>query len=130
MSVQGLDKLNSKLAVMPAVAKAEIGKALNEGADRMVTLARGLAPVDDGDLRTSIRKEPGRHELAVDIKAGGPLTTRPVRHGATAPTFDYAAKLEKESPYFFPAYRALKRSIHARLGRAYREAVKKSGGGV
>lgn len=126
--IRGLDALNRKLKRMPAEAKREIKAALNEGADRVVTLARSLAPVDEGDLRQSIRKEPGRHELAVDIKAGGALTQRPVREGVTAPTFDYAAKLEKEQPYFYPAYRALKKSIRARLSRAYRDAAKKGGG--
>lgn len=127
--VKGLDALNRKLAAMPGAARVEIGKALNEGADRMVVLARGLAPVDEGDLRASIRKEPGRHALAVDVKAGGPMTQRPVREGLTAPTFDYAAAAEGNSPYFFPAWRALRRSIKARLSRAYRNAAKKTGGG-
>lgn len=127
--IKGLDALNKKLKRMPADAKAEIGKALNEGADRVVALSRSLAPVDEGDLRESIRKEPGRHELAVNIVAGGPLTQRPVREGVTAPTFDYAARIEKQSPYFFPAYRALKKSIRARLSRAYRDAAKKGGAG-
>lgn len=127
MAVQGLDALNKKLAAMPAAAKTEIRAALDEGADRMVTLARGLASVDSGDLRNSIRKEPGRHELAVDVVAGGPLTTRAVRHGLE-PDYDYAAKIEHESPFFYPAYRALKKSIRARLSRAYRNAAKRGGG--
>lgn len=129
MTIKGLASLNKKLDRMPRDAKVEIRKALNESADRVVALARGLAPVDEGDLRQSIRKEQGRHELAVDILAGGPLTQRPVRSGLTQPMFDYAGKAEAESPFFYPSYRALKKSIKARLSRAYRDAAKRTGGG-
>lgn len=128
MTIKGLAALNKKLDRMPRDAKVEIKKALNESADRLVALSRGLSPVDEGDLRQSIRKEPGRHELAIDVKAGGSLTQRPVRDGVTAPTFDYAAKLEAQSPFFYPSYRALKKSIKARLSKAYRAAAKRSGG--
>jgi hypothetical protein len=130
MTVKGLAALNKKLDRMPRDAKVEIKKALNESADRVVALARGLAPVDEGDLRASIRKEPGRHELAIDVKAGGPLTQRPVRSGVTQPHYDYSAKIEAESPFFYGAWRALRKSVKSRLSRAYRDAVKKGGGNV
>lgn len=92
-------------------------------------LAKGLAPVDEGDLRASIQTEPGRHELAVDVVAGGQLTTRPVRNGATAPSYDYAREIEAKQPFFFPAYRALRRSIKAALTRAVSRAAKGDAGG-
>lgn len=131
--VQGLDALNRKLKRMPAEAKAEIGKALNEGADRVVTLARSLAPRDSGDLVSSIRKQPGRHELAIDVVAGGQQTMREVREGSGV-YYDYAMAQEfgtenhPANPFFYPAWRALKKSIRARLSRAYRDAAKKGGG--
>ena len=123
MAITGLDKLNAKLRRMETAPKREIRRELEKQADRVVALARGLAPVDEGDLRQSIRKEPGRHELAVNVAAGGPLTTRPVREGVTSPSFDYSREIERKSPFFFPAYRALKRSIRSNLGKAYKRAA-------
>lgn len=131
--IEGLDALNRKLAALPVAVREEIAAALDEGADRMVGLAKSLAPVDEGDLRASIRKEPGRHELARVVRAGGRLTTKPVRRGITAPAVDYAVidefgtKEHPARPFFFPAWRALKKAVRARLSRAYRNAAKKVG---
>ncbi|ANN58690.1 hypothetical protein A9174_19365 [Mesorhizobium loti NZP2037] len=121
--IDGLKKLEEKLARMSRPAKAEIKVALVKGADRIVRLAKHLVPVDHGDLKNSIRAEPGRHELAMDVKAGGHLTERPVRAGVTAPEFDYAGKIEGESPYFFPAYRALKKSVQRDISKAIKTAA-------
>lgn len=127
--VEGLDRLKRRLAAMPVEARKDIRKALDEGAARIVNLSRGLAPVDEGDLRRSIRVLPGEHELQVKVAAGGPLTQRPVRHGLTAPRFDYAGKAEAQNPFFFPAYRALKKSISSKVGKATRDAAKRAAGG-
>lgn len=132
--IKGLDALNKKLKRIPVDAKAEIQKALNEGADRIVILSRSLAPRDSGDLVSSIRKQPGRHELAVDVVAGGQQTMREVREGSGI-YYDYAMAQEfgtenhPANPFFYPAWRALKKSIRARLSKAYRDAAKKGGTG-
>jgi len=122
----GLREFGRKLEKLPAAAKAEIRQGLEESADRVVGLARSLAPRDEGDLVSSIRREAGDHDLQVKVKAGGPLTQRPVREGVTAPTFDYAAKIEhEEQPFFFPAVRALKTTTRRRMGKALRAAVQR-----
>ncbi len=124
--VTGVNQLRRRLRAMETAPKQEIKKEIHKQADRMVNLSKALAPEDDGDLKASIRKTPGRHELSVNVVAGGARTQRPVRSGVTAPTFDYAAKIEGEQPYFFPAYRALRKSIKSALTRAYKRAAKLS----
>lgn len=134
-TVDGLEALQRKLAALAPAAKAEMRAALDEGADRLVDLARSLAPQEEGDLHASIRKEPGRHELAVEVRAGGPLTTKPVRDGITAPAVDYAAITEfgtpdhPAHPFLFPAWRAIRRSVRSRLARAYKVAAQRVGVG-
>jgi len=116
--VQGLDALNRKLRAMPAAAKAEIRNALDTSADEMVSLARTLAPVLEGDLKASIGVEPGPHELAITVKAGGPAAglATIVEHGhATA----------APRPFFWPAFRSLRKRIRSRLARAVSAAAKK-----
>lgn len=129
--IKGKDAYLRTLKAMPAAVKRELAKALDENADAAVTLMKSLAPVDDGDLRESIRKENGEHELQRRVLAGGAKTTRPVRDGVTSPSFDYALKAESEQPFFHVSLRATKKSNLARLGRAYRKAAKSvvSGGG-
>ncbi|MFI0847877.1 HK97-gp10 family putative phage morphogenesis protein [Mesorhizobium sp. IMUNJ 23232] len=131
MTVTGLDRLNAKLRRMPIAAKAELEKAVAEGAQRVAVLAKGLAPVESGALRDSIHVEPGRHELARRIVSGGEATTVTARAGHGS--YDYAKGQEwgtdemSPNPSLYPAFRALKKSITARMSRAARKAAK--GGG-
>lgn len=124
MSVTGLDKLNARMRRIPARTREALRVTLDQEADRLVNLQKALAPVDDGDLKDTIRTEPGRHDLAVDVVAGGPKTTRPVREGVTSPAFDYAAQAEADAPFFYPAWRALRKSIRSRIARAVSKAAK------
>ena len=80
--VQGLERLQKKLRRLPEQAKTDIRKALNQSADEMVDTARSLAPREDGTLQNSIQKEDGRHELAIDVVAGGNATQKEVRNGS------------------------------------------------
>lgn len=119
MAVSGLDKLKAKIASISIFAKLELAKELDRSADDIVSVAKSFVPVDHGDLRASIRKETGKHELSRKVIAGD----------ANAP---YARFVEfghsdaKPRPFFFPAYRALRRSIVNRMGRAYRKAAASS----
>lgn len=132
--LDGLNDLNRRLAALSAATKAELRTALDESADRVVAIQKSLAPVDEGDLRNSIRKEPGEHELQIRIVAGGSATTKAVRNGATAPRIDYAVIAEfgtanrPARPFFYPGYRALRKAIRARLSRAYRNAARRARG--
>lgn len=133
VKIAGAAEFGRKLEALPEAAKAEIRGALNENADRMVGLARSLAPRDEGDLLDSIRAEPGGHELQVKVTAGGEKTTRPVREGASA-TYDYAMAQEfgtehqPAHPYFWVSYRALRPAMRRRIAKAVRAAVQKLGG--
>ena len=54
MALLGLLSLRRKFKALPDVAQTLIAKAMEEGADEVVALARHLVPKDDGDLRDSI----------------------------------------------------------------------------
>ncbi|OAM77699.1 HK97-gp10 family putative phage morphogenesis protein [Devosia elaeis] len=131
--VQGLDRLQKKLRRMPEQAKTDIRKALNQSADEMVDMAKSLAPREDGTLQNSIQKEDGRHELSINVVAGGPETTTSVDGGAYE--YDYALAQEfgtskmKPTPFFFPAYRAIRKRIRGRVSRATTKAAKQVASG-
>lgn len=54
MTVQGLSRLQRKLRLLPIVATEEIAKAMEQGAQEIVDLARALVPIDEMVLYESI----------------------------------------------------------------------------
>ncbi|MDY8111161.1 HK97-gp10 family putative phage morphogenesis protein [Fulvimarina sp. 2208YS6-2-32] len=112
-----LKRLQKRMAAIPLAVREAIIPALDRSADQLVAAAKHLAPEDDGDLRDSIRKEPGEHELQRKIVAGDEATFYAtfVEHG-TAET--------PAQPFLFPSYRLNRKQIEARIKRAVNKAVK------
>lgn len=54
MTVKGLSKLQKKLSKLPEVVKDRIAKAMEQGAEEIVNLAKSLVPVDEMVLYDSI----------------------------------------------------------------------------
>lgn len=125
-SINGLSQLERKLRAIPRATRVEIRGVLEKSAAEMVTLAKALAPTDDGTLTASIRQEPGRNDLAVVVRAGGDATTR---NG-----YDYALAVEHgtanmpDQQFFWPAYRAIKKRAKGRATRAIRKAARTAAG--
>lgn len=129
--IQGLDRLNRKLAALPAVARAEMEKALAKSADEIVALARSLVPVDDGALKASIGWTWGaapRGAIALASGSAGGLT---VTVFAGSDEAFYARWVEfgtvkmAARPFFFVSYRALRKRTKNRIRRSQRAAAKK-----
>ncbi|MBS9477655.1 HK97 gp10 family phage protein [Ancylobacter sp. VKM B-3255] len=127
-----LARLRRRLMAIPKAVKAELQPTLEKSADEVVATAQRLAPVDDGTLRDSIRREPGEHDLEVRVEAGGEATTREVRRGIGV-GYDYALAVEygtidtPAQPFFWPAYRLSRNRIKSRAKRAISKAVKRTG---
>lgn len=124
MRIEGLDRLESAFAVFPGAAQDQIKAALVENATRLRELAKALAPVDEGTLKASIAARQGRHNLEIVVSAGNEKTLKP---WYSEKLFDYAAYNEfDDDPYFFRAYRALRKGMRARLNRAIRQAAQQT----
>lgn len=136
--VTGLDALRRKLNALGPATKTEIRSVLQVSANEMVSLAKSLvAPnTQSGDLQLSIHSRPGRHDLAIEVAAGGAATTREVRAGSGV-EYDYALANEfgtsemEAQPFFWPSYRAIKKRAKNRATRAVRKAARAAvaGGG-
>lgn len=132
MADSGLRDLERRIMAMADGARREIAAAVDRSADELVDAAKHLAPVDDGDLRDSVRKEPGPTALARVVTAGGPTTTRTVREGSGV-DYDYALAAEfgtsetPAQPFFWPAYRSFQKRFRSRIDRATRKAAKAAG---
>ena len=130
--IEGLEKLRAKLKAMPEAVKAEVEGVLIASAEEVAATARALAPVDDGDLKDSIKVTGpgGRTPLH---SSGGAQSVGDLKAVVTAGNSStrYAAVVEfghgnaAPRPFFWPAYRSKKKRIKSRIARAIGKAVKK-----
>lgn len=145
MKIKGRAKLMQKLKRIPIEVKKDVREALVSGADEMVDLAKRFVSVDQGDLRDSIEWRFGdaeraahaqgigdSHELGVVIYAGNSGvryphlvefgTTPHVNKGKFGGTFHPGTSA---SPFFYPAFRLIKRKARGRATRAMNKAIKR-----
>lgn len=148
--VQGREALLAKLKAMAPEAKSAIKQALAESADEITDMQRRLVPARTGALRDSIGSTFGTYKpensnvrgVSASSEGGDPDLTVTI-HAGNAKAW-YAAFVEfgtaphdigaghhpgaAARPYFFPAYRALKRRVKSRITRATTRAAKKVAG--
>jgi HK97 gp10 family phage protein len=156
--IEGLDRLNRKLARLPIVAQRKIRDAMSDGADEIVAMMKALVPVDSGDLKDSIAWTWGSapkgaltlatvrgrgirstgSENTITIYAGNSEAwyARFVEFGTAAHTaggmFAGATiPAIPASPFFFVSYRANRKRVKGRITRAINKAAKEvaAGGG-
>jgi HK97 gp10 family phage protein len=152
--IQGLDRLKRKLGQFPTVVREEIAKAMEQSANEIVSLAKSLAPVDDGDLQMSISwtwgdapkgsmvlgqvkssgKGAGNMQITVFAGGGDAFYARFIEFG-TAPHVNggrFAGSQHpgtSAQPFFYPAYRATRKRAKSRVTRAVNKAAKRIAAG-
>lgn len=131
-TIHGLDKLRAKLRAMPTEVKAEVEAVIIASAEEVASTAKALSPVDDGDLRDSIRVT-GPGESTPLYSSGGRQKVGELKAVVTAgnSSVRYAAPVEfghgnaAPRPFFWPAYRSKKKKIRRAIGRAIGKAARK-----
>lgn len=129
--VEGMEALRAKLAAISTAARQGMAEAINAGADELVETAKAACPTDEtleshpGELRESIHKNDGAHELQVRVVADaqdakGHYYGAHVELGHRTP--DGGAVPAK--PFFYPSWRLVKRRVKARIARAITRAAK------
>lgn len=132
--VEGYTKLRRQLAGFPAAVREEISKAIELGAQEMVEFARRLVPVDKGDLRDSIGWTWGaapKGSIALTTIDGGSRNLKITIYAGNDKAYyarwqEFGTKTHRAQPYFFPAYRAIRKRIRSRVTRAINKAAKKA----
>jgi len=127
------ERLKRRFDRLPGLTKQYVFDALQLGADEIVAMQKRLAPVDDGDLQDAIHWEVARRSSeirALRIRAGnGRVRYAHLVEFGVAPhrvggRFKGAMHPGTQAqPFFFPAYRALKKRVRARIRRAFKKAV-------
>jgi HK97 gp10 family phage protein len=148
---RGVDKLKRKLRAIPQIAREEIHVALQQSAAEMADTAKNFAPVKSGTLRNSIGYTSGAYKAenanVRGVGGGGKLNDKDLTvtiHAGDAKAY-YAAFVEfgtaphtnkgkfagshnpgaSARPFFFPAYRLVKKRVTSKISRATSRAAKK-----
>lgn len=107
--------MRQHLQSLPDRMQREMAAELRGLADTLVetqraALRRQLAPPEEtGALENSIRREQGRSEIQFVVRAGGPTTTTNGYDRALA--FEFGTEKQPARPFFYPAYREMKRRL-------------------
>jgi Bacteriophage HK97-gp10, putative tail-component len=148
LTVRRKDNLAQKLRRLAPEADQELAVANGESAQEMVGLAQGFAPVESGDLRDSIKATPPGEVPPAYAQGGKPTDTGAWLVTAGNSAVRYAHLVEfptpahvnggifagtehpgtEAQPFFFPAFRLVKREHKSRAARALRKSIKKVAG--
>jgi hypothetical protein len=106
------DDVQRVLQAAPGLLRRALTPALRLEAEALANaIADAAQKGATGNLKASVRVERGANDQEFFVRAGGPLTTKPVRNGASA-TYDYAladefgTQTEAARPFFFSTARA------------------------
>lgn len=133
----GINRIKQRLNAIPKnVRAAMVPELLKSGNDLAVT-ARILAPRDSGALQDLIAVTPGGSNTPPYSTPGGRVTVPELAVAVTAGNKDarYAHLVEHGTqeaaaqPFFWPAFRLLRKKITGRIKRAASKAVKQNWGG-
>lgn len=141
MYLKNAPRLKAKLYALKEQTASVIEPVLVSVAEKIVALAKNLCPVDSGDLRASIGWSFGdAPKGSVSIASGKVGNTRItifagnekayyarwVEFGtkASSPDGKRPHAATQAEPFFFPAWRALRKSVKSELAKAIRAAVK------
>lgn len=134
--IQGLDRLKRKLRRFPEAAREDIAKAMEQGAEEIVQLAKSLVPVDTGELRDSIGwtwgAAPAGSMTLGEVKGSGNL--RITIFAGNSEAFyarwqEFGTRNMPANPFFFVSYRALRRRVRGRITRSITKSAKRVAAG-
>lgn len=105
------------LKTIPTALQAEIVKTIDKAADEMADAAKALAPQATGELAGTIRVEPGPDSLSRSVVAGSDSADHATWTEFGTPNAD-------ADPFFWPAFRLLRKRRAGQINRAVRKALK------
>lgn len=133
--VKGLKSLHNKLTrKIPDAVRRQVRKAMEKSAEEIVAGARRFVPVSPGGgtLRDSIGwtwgDPPGGSLVLAESKAKPGDLKLTVFAGSKAAYYvrfvEFGTVSQTAQPFFFPAYRTVKKRVKSRTTRAMRKAIR------
>jgi HK97 gp10 family phage protein len=138
--VLGREKLLRQMARLPPEIRSAVKQALAQSADEITDMMHNLVPIrpTGGALDASIRSVFGDKPSAPNsgvLSGGGSLRGDPEltvwilagnEEAFYARWVEFGTVKMAAQPFFFPSYRANRRSVRARISRAMRLATRRS----
>lgn len=128
-SVTGTAALRALLLKLTPAVSAALQTTIEDQGNQLADLQRSRVKSKSGNTKQSIRVTPlSKGKIGVVVRAGGQLTTKPVKKGKS-PTYDYAAAQELGTqkmlaqPFFYPSYRQMKPKIMRAITSSVNAAV-------
>lgn len=123
LNPQTIARLKARMLVIPERLKAAAHKSLEASAEKLAAEIRAGVPVDQGDLRDSVRIKDLTDDSGIGFRvvAGN-------RKAFYAAMVEHGTSRSAAQPFFFPVYRRNKRAMRARLGRDLKVAIQQPGG--
>lgn len=132
----GISRLKRRLNAIPKDVREALGPDMLKSGNELAETMKRLAPEDTGDLKDSIAVTGPGQQTPRYSQPGGEMT---IPENAVAITVgnedvryphlvEYGTKAAHAQPFFWPAYRLLKKRIAGRAKRAASKAVKKHWG--
>ncbi|NKM86346.1 HK97 gp10 family phage protein [Rhizobium laguerreae] len=133
MSAQ-LDRFNRRMAAIPKAVREAVQPALAKSGQDLATMQRILAPRDTGDLQDSIHvtlpgettppySQPGGSRTAKENEVIVTVGNSDVRYPHLV---EYGTVNAAARPFFWPAFRLLKRKLANRIKRSISKAVREN----
>ncbi len=115
LNAYGIRNISKAFAAAPAAVQKRLDEAAAKNADELAGSARAMVPVLTGATRDSIAvKHEGRTHW---VEATDPA----------AQALEWGTRKMAAQPFFYPAYRLLKKRFKGRNSRAMRQGLKDAG---
>lgn len=133
--VEGLENLSRAIDTLKFETRVQIGRAVEESAVEMARAIKAAAPVSSmdphpGALKNSVRVVPGRTPFFAQIVADA-KDAKGKEYGAhleyghrTRYRYKSGANHVPAQPFFWPAYRLVRKRVFGRIKRAINSAAK------
>lgn len=127
-----LIRLSKRFDAIPLKVREAVAPALEKSGTELVGTMKALAPEDTGLLKHSLTVTPGGQSTPAYSQPGGsslvPVGAVAVTAGNTHVRYphlvEYGTAEAAAQPFFWPAYRLLRKRMVARLKRSMRKAVR------
>lgn len=131
---EGLASFQRRMAAIPRAAREAVKPSVVDAANELAALQRQLAPKDTGALAASIVVTgPGEATPAYSQPGGSmtvPENAAAVTVGNTAVRYAHLAEFgtadTPAQPYFWPAYRLLRKRLGTKIKRSIGKAVREA----
>lgn len=132
MSDGGLSSFQRRMRAIPEAVREAVGPSLVAAAESVAEAQRALAPVDEGELRASIKVTgPGQTTPAYS-QPGGAFTVPENAAAVTAGNSEvryphlqeFGTTFHAAQPFFWPGFRLTRKAAVAKIKRAIGKAVR------